>query len=138
MHLTDRLYNCTQTSSPFGPEPNSISVCLPACLRASHTHSLSCARAQNYVSLSALQMVHDLRRQFVRALHTASFVPAAVATGTEPLVNVSAGQRALVRAALFAGLYPNVARMQRPRTGASPSLIPAHTQTHTDTQIQSR
>lgn len=74
--------------------------------------------SQNFVSPSALATVHDLRRQFVRSLSSLGFVPAdADADGAAPALNVCTGNKAVVRATIFAGLYPNVARMQHPRTG---------------------
>ncbi|KAG5463106.1 MAG: hypothetical protein BJ554DRAFT_1712 [Olpidium bornovanus] len=81
--------------------------------------------SQNFLSTQTLFEIYDLRRQYLDLLRDLGFAPwksQGQAKDDEDRLNANAANLKLVKAAICAGLYPNVARIQHPKTTYEQSL----------------
>jgi HrpA-like RNA helicase len=66
--------------------------------------------AQNQISPSAMDMIHGMRRQILGQLQSSRFVPHSGQGLNLRELNVNSNHWSVVKAALTAGSYPNIAR----------------------------
>ena len=85
-------------------------------LRGSRSERAFCQ--DNFLSSITLRTISDLRQQFRDVLVDAGFAPSRreLRGGVEDACNVNQDNTRLIRAVICAGLYPNVARVQKPDT----------------------
>lgn len=70
--------------------------------------------AQNFISASSVRDITSLRQDFFSSLADIGFVPLS-AKPTDPFLNVNGENTNLIKAIVFGGLWPRIARIALPK-----------------------